>query len=112
MPPLIAVLGDASDEVGDAARRALLLVTRQDLGRDARRWSEWWSKNGSRHRIEWLVDALMHDVPGIRRAAGDELKQLTKEYFGYYDDLPKKERERAQARYRECWEREGRAKFA
>lgn len=112
VPPLIAVLGDASDEVGDAARRALLLVTRQDLGRDARRWSEWWSKNGSRHRIEWLVDALMHDVPGIRRAAGDELKQLTKEYFGYYDDLPKKERERAQARYREWWEREGRAKFA
>ena len=26
----------------------------------------------------------MHDVPSVRRAAGDELKQLTKEYFGYH----------------------------
>jgi hypothetical protein len=110
VPSLIAVLGDGSEEVGEAARRALLLITRQDLGRDAARWSEWWAKNADRHRIEWLVDALMHDVAAIRRAAGDELKQLTKEYFGYYDDLPRKERERAQGRYREWWEKEGRAR--
>jgi hypothetical protein len=111
VPPLIAVLGDPSDEVGEAARRALLLITRQDHGRETRRWLEWWAKLGSRNRLEWLIDALMHETPAIRRAAGDELKQLTKEYFGYYDDLPKKERERAQARYREWWEREGRDRF-
>jgi hypothetical protein len=111
-PPLVAVLGDPSEEVANAARRALLLITRQDFGRDSKRWSDWWANNASRHRIEWLVDALMHEVPSIRRAAGDELKQLTKEYFGYYDDLPKKERERAQGRYREWWEREGRQRFA
>lgn len=111
VPTLIAALGDRVDEVADAARRALLLTTRQDFGREAVRWAEWWSANGPRHRVEWLIDALMHDMPSVRRAAGDELKQLTKEYFGYYDDLPKRERERAQVRYREWWEREGRRRF-
>ena len=111
VPPLLVALTDPSDEVGDAARRALLLITRQDYGHDARRWHEWWAKNSTRHRIEWLMDALMHDQPSLRRAAGDELKLLTKEYFGYYDDLPKKDRERAQGLYRAWWEREGRDRF-
>jgi hypothetical protein len=53
----------------------------------------------------------MHDQPPVRRASGDELKLVTKEYFGYYDDLPKRERERAQALYRSWWEREGRQRF-
>ncbi|MFO0758468.1 MAG: HEAT repeat domain-containing protein [Byssovorax sp.] len=112
VPALIAVLNDPSDEVADAARRALLLITRQDFGKDARRFKEWWTKNAGRHRIEWLIDALMHEQPSIRRAAGDELKLITKEYFGYYDDLPKRERERAQALYRAWWEREGQARFS
>ncbi|HVY49204.1 MAG TPA: hypothetical protein VHB21_25110, partial [Minicystis sp.] len=112
VPPLVAVLVDVPDEVAEAARRALLVITRQDFGRDTRRWNDWWSKNGQRHRIEWLIDALMHEQPAIRRAAGDELKQLTKEYFGYYDDLPKKERERAHGLYRAWWEKEGRRRFS
>ena len=111
VPILVGLLGASPDDVPEAARRALLVVTRQDFGRDAARWSEWWSRNEPRSRIEWLIDALMHDTQSIRRAAGDELKQLTKEYFGYYDDLPKRERERAQERYREWWEREGRGRF-
>ena len=111
VPPLMAVLTDPSEEVQNAARRALLLITRQDFARDGGRWSQWWAKNATRHRVEWLIDALMHEVPSIRRAAGDELKQVTKEYFGYYDDLPKKERERAQGRYREWWTREGKQRF-
>ena len=53
----------------------------------------------------------MHETQDIRRTAGDELKALTKEYFGYYDDLPKKERERAQERYRSWWETKGKARF-
>jgi hypothetical protein len=111
VPVLIGLLGAVPDEVGETARRSLLMLTRQDFARDAPRWSEWWSRNDARHRIEWLVDALMHDTQSLRRAAGDELKNLTKEYFGYYDDLPRRERERAQDRYREWWEREGRARF-
>ena len=112
VPALIAVLEGRAEDVADAARRALLLITRQDHARDARRWNEWWSRHGSRHRIEWLIDALMHEQPSLRRAAGDELKLITKEYFGYYDDLPKKERERAQGLYRDWWERDGKARFS
>jgi hypothetical protein len=111
VPPLLGALEDPVEDVADAARRALLLVTRQDFGRDVRRWHEWWMKNAARHRIEWLIDALMHEQPSVRRAAGDELKAITKEYFGYYDDLPKRERERAQGLYRAWWDREGRQRF-
>ena len=111
VPVLIGALGEEGDEVGLAARRALMIVTRQDFGRDARRWLAWWAANSGRHRVEWLIDALTHEVPAMRRVAGQELKSLTKEYFGYYDDLPKKERERAQQRYRDWWKTDGRARF-
>ena len=50
----------------------------------------------------------MHEQAALRAAAGEELKTITKEYFGYYDDLPKRERERAQSRYREWWNSVGR----
>jgi len=111
VPTFIALLTDEEDVIATAAKQALLVVTRQDFGRDARKWTGWWNQNSSRQRIEWLIDSLTHDVGAIRRAAGDELKAVTKEYFGYYDDLPRRERERAQARYREWWQAEGRHRF-
>ncbi|MCC6551959.1 MAG: hypothetical protein IT372_02910 [Polyangiaceae bacterium] len=112
VPALIAALSDSHEAIVDAAARALTAVARDDLGRDPRAWTAWWSRSSGRHRIEWLIDALTHEQLAIRRAAGDELKALTREYFGYYDDLPRRDRERAQARYREWWLTEGRAKFA
>jgi len=112
VPTFISVLADELEEIALVARRALAIVTRQDFGRDAKRWTTWWNANSSRDRIEWLIDALSHEQQVVRRAAGEELKAITKEYFGYYDDLPKRDRERAQARYREWWNHEGRARFA
>ena len=111
VPTFISVLEDENDEISAAARGALMIVARQDFGRDTRRWTAWWNHNSSRERLEWLMDALTHDLQAIRHAAGEELKTLTKEYFGYYDDLPKRERERAQQRYRDWWTSEGRARF-
>ena len=111
VPVLVGVLADTDDPVGEAAHRALVSVTHQDFGQDQRRWMGWWSGHASRHRIEWLIDALMHDEVAMRHAAGEELKAITKEYFGYYDDLPKRERERAQQRYRDWWSSEGRVRF-
>jgi hypothetical protein len=105
-------LAGRKDEVGQSAEWALGVVTRQAFGRDAAAWGAWWQTNQSRHRIEWLIDALMHDEVDVRRAAGEELKSLTKEYFGYYDDLPKAERQKAQARYREWWDSTGKARFS
>ena len=61
--------------------------------------------------MEWLIDALMHDDVRIRRDAGEELKALSREYFGYYEDLSRKERGRVQERYQEWWESRGKARF-
>ena len=111
IPALSRVLEQAPAQVAQEAKRALCILTRQDFGDDPRRWREWWKRNHGRHRIEWLIDALTHDQAGIRLAAGEELKTLTKTYFGYYDDLPRKERARAQKRYRHWWDTQGKTRF-
>jgi HEAT repeat protein len=112
VPAIIPLLADPKPEVVKAAEAALTVLTRRQFGADIGRWTEWWDANGDRHRIEWLIDALTHVEQEIRSAAGDELKKITKEYFGYYDDLPRKERAKAQQRYRDWWESRGKAIFA
>ncbi|XXT23526.1 hypothetical protein WME94_18480 [Sorangium sp. So ce429] len=111
VPALLSALTDPHEAIVDAAARTLVVIARDDHGRDARRWASWWSRNADRHRIEWIIDALTHEKPAIRRAAIDELKGITKEYFGYYEDLPRQEREAAQERYRAWWTSEGRSRF-
>jgi hypothetical protein len=112
VPALVALLGDEHADLAAAARNALVAIARQDFATDAEKWREWWGKNESRDRIEWLIDALMHDQASMRAAAGEELKTLTKEQFGYYEDLPRRERIAAQQRYRDWWEKTGRLRFA
>lgn len=111
VPAFIDLLQDEDRELAKSAHWGLAVLTRTDLGADQQAWHKWWAKNGSKHRVEWLIDALMHDNSDIRKAAGDELKNVTKEYFGYYDDLPKKERSAAQARYRDWWAARGQRLF-
>ncbi|HEY1693017.1 MAG TPA: hypothetical protein VGG39_12700 [Polyangiaceae bacterium] len=111
VPELVRALGDGDEAVVASAHSSLFLVTRQDFGLDARPWLRWWELNASRHRIEWLIDALTHDIGEVRRSAGEELRAVTKEYFGYAADLPARDRERAQQRYRDWWVTEGRARF-
>jgi len=110
VPDLVRSLGDANEEVVAAAREALVRTTRQDFGLDARPWSEWWGKNGARDRLEWLIDALSHEAAEVRKAAGEELRLLSRQYFGYASDLPARDRERAQQRYRDWWVTEGRTR--
>lgn len=112
IPGLASLLSSASADLQRSAHWALVVIARTDYAQNATAWEQWWRVNASRHRIEWLIDALMHENQELRRAAGDELKALTKEYFGYYDDLPARERERAQQRYREWWETKGKARFS
>jgi len=111
VPELIRALGDGDERVVETAQRGLVLLTRQDLGADARRWVKWWEQHALQHRIEWLIGALTHEVSEIRRAAGEELKAITKEYFGFAAELPARDRERAQQRYRDWWITEGKARF-
>ena len=50
------------------------------------------------------------EITEVRRGAGEELRSASKEYFGYAADLPLRDRERAQQRYRDWWVTEGRAR--
>jgi len=111
VPTVLRLLDDRSGDIVRSAHWALVVLARQDYGLSPAAWEEWWRHNSARHRIEWLIDALLHESQDIRRAAGDELKSTTKEYFGYYDDLPVAERQKAQNRYREWWETKGKARF-
>jgi hypothetical protein len=114
VPLLVRILdehGKRDETTAQAARRALAVVTRQDFGAEPKKWEAWWQLHGAKSRIEWLIDALDHEVSENRRAAGEELRALTKEYFGYAHDLPPRERQRAQQRYRDWWATEGRARF-
>jgi hypothetical protein len=107
---LIQGLDDDDERVGVAAHQALVRLTRQDFGRDPRPWLDWWDRNAGRHRIEWLIDALVHNTPDIRAAAGEELRSQSRQYFAYSGDLPLRDRERAQQRYRDWWVTEGRSR--
>jgi hypothetical protein len=111
VPAFVHALSSDDEELAQHARRALITLTRQDFGSDPQRWAAWWKQNAQRHRIEWLIDSLVHEQPSIRNASGEELKAITKEYFGYYDDLPRRERDKAQQRYRDWWHQTGRARF-
>lgn len=111
VPRLIPLLGTDNSAVVRSVHWALATLTRQDFGREGKVWTAWWQTNSGRHRIEWLIDALQQQSLEIRRAASEELKSVSKEYFGYYEDLPAKERERAQRAYREWWEVSGKARF-
>jgi hypothetical protein len=94
-----------------AAHRALVTLTGQDFGSMIRRWETWAEGWGRAHRVEWLIESLLHPDEGVRTLAGEELKLLTQQYFGYHPALPKRDRELAQRKYREWWELEGRLSF-
>jgi hypothetical protein len=108
---LIARLSDGSEAIAEAAHKALVELTAQDFGPTARRWEAWADNYGSHHRIEWLIESLMHLEPEIRALASEELKRETQQYFGYHPGLPKRDRELSQRKYREWWQDEGKALF-
>jgi hypothetical protein len=108
---LIARLLDPSESIVRLAHRALVVMTGQDFGLAARRWEAWAEQVAGTHRVQWLIEGLSQADESLRAIAGEEIKQLTQQYFGYHPSLPKKDRELAQRKYREWWEREGRALF-
>jgi hypothetical protein len=48
IPALIAALSDHSPMVSGAAVSALVTMTRQEFGRDPRKWGEWWETRGKK----------------------------------------------------------------
>lgn len=108
---LVALLEEEDPQLREAAAHALVVLTRQDFADSHRRWSAWAAKNGGRHRVEWLIDALTHDDEELRAEAGDELKRITQEYFGFHPAATKRERERVQKKYEQWWQSEGHKRF-
>jgi hypothetical protein len=90
-----------------AAHASLVRLSCQDFGTHKKKWTAWFDKHSPQHRVEWLIDGLMHTDERLRRRAGDELKHLTQEYFGYDPGASKKERDAAQQKYRVWWQRVG-----
>jgi HEAT repeat protein len=107
----VSLLDSPQAEVARAAHASLVRLSCQDFGTSKKKWLAWLDKNDSLHRLEWLIDALMHSDERLRRRASDELKHLTQEYFGYHPGLPKREREAARQKYRRWWQQVGRRMF-
>ncbi|HVV87483.1 MAG TPA: HEAT repeat domain-containing protein, partial [Kofleriaceae bacterium] len=113
----VGALGDLVDLVGkdakraEIARRALIALTRHDMGTSARRWRSWFDEHRGRHRIEWLIDALGHRDQPLREAALEDLRRLTGEDFGGVGDENRKEREALTERWRAWWSKTGRRRF-
>jgi hypothetical protein len=111
VPRLITFLGTDTEPIVHKALWALSVVTRQDFGRDSQGWWDWWRIHQNRHRIEWLIDALDHRDPRLRKAAAEELQVETQDSFGYAEDLPARERLEARERYRHWWATVGAPRF-
>ena len=105
---LVDLLEDEDGAVVHAAHLALVDITCEDLGAGARKWAAWADRNESRHRIEWLIDALTHGDETLRTAAGEDLKAITQQYFGFHPGAGKKDREVVQQKYRAWWDSQGR----
>jgi hypothetical protein len=102
--PILIDLVDSKDaELAEAARQALIEITKQDFAKSRRRWRSWMAAHGDEARTDWLFAGLGHKVAEIRFAAAEELWQITGEYFGYHFDAPKREREEARERWHGWW---------
>ena len=109
---LIRLLDADERPLLEAAGNTLRLLARQDYGTSKRKWEAWAKKHLAQHRIEWLIEALVHSDEELRREAGAELQQLTQAYFGFHPSQSKREREVIRRKYLEWWEDEGFMRFA
>jgi hypothetical protein len=102
---------ERGDRAGEHARKALVSLTAQDFGLSEKKWRKWHETARKRHRIEWLIEGLVHKEDAIREIAINDLRRLTGEYFGYHHDLPRKERDVAAERWSSWWRETGMRRF-
>ncbi len=99
----VSLLQSPEPDVVGAAHASLVRLSCQDFNRSQKKWSAWYDKHSAEHRVVWLINALMHSNERLRRRAGDELRHLTQEDFGYEPGKSKKLRIAAQKKYRTWW---------
>ncbi len=111
VPQLIKLLSSKSESVRDAALNSLRDICKEDLGTNPKDWTKWWQKHSKTPRILWMIEGLSHKDENIRYLSIEELRELTGEFFGYFYDAPKKERDKAVERWKEWWKSEGEKRF-
>lgn len=99
----VSLLGSPDSAVVEATHASLVRLSCQDFNQSKKKWSAWYEKHREEHRVVWLIDALMHSDERLRRRAGEELRHLTQEDFGYEPGKSKKQRIAAQKKYRTWW---------
>ena len=106
IPTLADMLGTRPKDISDDAHKALVEITKRDLGTSTRKWRAWFDENAKVHRMEWLLQGLLQKETEIRRSAQTELNQLTGKYFGYRYDAPRNERDNAVLVWQRWWTEE------
>src|SRR5207253_4326793 len=103
VPRLIELIKHSDAAVASGARKALIEITKQDVGTSRWRWRSWWERHRNEPRVEWMLEGLGHAEAEVRLSASEELRALSSEYFGYHFDLPKREREEARRKWVDWW---------
>lgn len=103
LPALVDLLGTKPAELSNDAYRALVEITKQDLGTVDRRWRAWIADNEAVPRMRWLIDGLRATDEHIRKSSQAELNRLTGQYFGYRFDATRAERESGFQAWNEWW---------
>jgi hypothetical protein len=107
VPILVEMLSDADRGVARAALEGLVSLTKRDFSLNRREWLAWWELSRNRHRIEWLIDGLLHADSGIRESSVIELEALSGLRLGFRREMPRGELEVMRNRYIEWWNVEG-----
>jgi hypothetical protein len=102
IPHLIKLTGSRDEDVAEAAVQALVDLAKQNFGDSERKWMAWWRDNKDIPRVCWLIEGLKHKEEEIRFMAIEELRELTGNFFSYFHDASKKDREKSIERW-EAW---------
>ena len=71
-----ALLKALDSPIAESVHGALVAITCQDFGTITADWLDWWHAQHKKHRVEWLIDALVHRAPELRVRAAEELRTL------------------------------------
>jgi hypothetical protein len=108
LPGLSALVKSPHKMVARAAAESLSYITKQDFGTSERKWLKWWKSHKGESRIQWLISGLRSKNRDIRFSSAQELNHITNEYFGYYFDSKKEDREKAVREWELWWQVVGR----
>ncbi len=111
IPKLIDQLSSKDRFIQEASLESLCSITGQQHGLKPHRWKTWYQEQGSRHRVEWIIESLRHrDLP-VRRWAHDELIRITGHRVAFSPLGDRKSREVAAEAWLSWWHTAGKSRM-